>query len=136
MFKAGRSGGRGTGSLGFMQNIECEFRNAPRSSMMGFKLIKDPDRDRARYRDESPVVGPSVVYYGPTCAWDDWDTVTRYVGDFLEDRGYAGSVMRQSSIHRLISTIVMVASECIDDKKISEFDATTGKLWISGVSLD
>lgn len=117
MFKAGRSSGRGTGSLRFIRNIKC---NSPH--MINFRLSKVPKRNHAD--DRVRCLGDD----GDTCAWHDWEAVANYIGDSLVDRGYSNSIYCNSSIHRLVSTIVMVANECNDVTKYSEFD-TIGKVF-------
>lgn len=116
MFKAGRSSGRGTGSLRFIRNITCKSAH-----MTKFKLYKVPKRNHTH--DRVPDLGDDR----DNCAWHDWEFVTNHVEDFLADRLFSRSFMRNSTTHRLVSTIVMVASECNDVTKDSEFD-TIGKL--------
>lgn len=116
MFKAGRIGGRGTGSLRFIRNIRCRSGNA-----MDFKLYKVPKPNHAneRLRD----LGDDR----DKCAWHDWESVANYVEDFIVDRGFPAFFIHKSSVHQLIGAIVMVASECNGVTKDSDFD-TIGKL--------
>lgn len=96
---------------------------------MGFKFIKGPDPTVTNGRHMSPVHGPDVVEYGYNSAWCDSEWVTRFVGDFLVNQGFSESVMHRPSTRRLVSTIVMIAKECIDVPEASEF-YTTGELWV------
>lgn len=134
MFKAGRSSGRGTGSLRFIRNIECQFLNVPTEHpgywLIEFDLSKAPKRQKSHDGVGRLEDGPCVAYYEANCAWHDWEVVMRCVEKFLTDREFPSSVMHESSIHRLVSTIVMVASECTDVTDGSGFD-TFGKLWAS-----
>lgn len=133
-FKAGRKGGRGTGSLRFIRNIECQFVNVPTEQpgywYMEFKLSKAPKRQNPHDGVGGHEDGPCVAYYEENCAWHDWDFVITCVEKFLVDQEFPSSVMHESSIHRLVSTIVMVASECTAVTDGSGLD-TFGKLWAS-----
>lgn len=133
MFKAGRSGGRGTGSLRFIRNIECHFPNIPTEYpglwFMEFDLSKAPKRQEAQDSVRGLEDGPCVAYYEDNCAWHDWDFVITRVERFLADRDFPSYVMLESSIHRLVSTIVMVARECAGVTQDSE-SGVIGELWV------
>lgn len=124
MFKAGRTSGRGTGSLRFIRNITCKC-----PYKIEFRLSKVSKRNHAhdRVRD----LGDDR----DNCAWHDWESVANCVGDFSIDRGFSRRFMHKASVQRLVSIIVMVASECIDATKDSESDAI-GKLCVSGEDSD
>lgn len=124
MFKAGRTGGRGTGSLGLIRNIT--YRS---TYLMEFHLYKVPKRNHAndRVRD--------LEEERDNCAWHDLESVANYVEDFMVDRGFSTSLRHRSSVHHLISTIVMIASECNDVSQDSGFDAI-GKLCLPGEDSD
>lgn len=72
---------------------------------------------------------PLVPSNGQLQAWQNRDCVYTSVRRFLAERSLPPSIMRDSCIHRLISTIVMVASECTDVTEYVGFHSMLGRPW-------
>lgn len=64
-------------------------------------------------RGSKPGGVPVVAGDGPPQVWPDRDSVYACVRSYLTD-GYPDSIMRRPCVNCLISTILMVANECID----------------------
>ena len=121
VFKGGRSGGRATESLRFIQNIMCQLYYAADRHGLWWRLEVAFFADSRQYEGRDPELGGQLVPF--TCAWHDWDSVYKCVEEFLAEWKFPGSVMYDSCVHRLISTIVMVAHECAGVTKHVEFDS-------------
>lgn len=120
VFSAGGPEGRGSGSLRFVRRLLCEVMNVFDFGE-GYWLLQISFGARGSC-DEC---GYTVSGFGEQCfirdnegtAWHHWDSVYDHVDSMLHEQGRPGSTMEHESVHRFISTIVMIASECPDISK-------------------
>lgn len=136
VFKAGRSGGRGTGSLRFLQDIVCQM-NAAHPRLQHWKTkLKFVATSRRRGGGDGggpePAGVPLVPANGQFLAWQNRDSVYTSVRRFLAEQSLPPAIMRDSCVHRLISTIVMVASECTEVTEYVGLVSRLGQPWFSG----
>lgn len=120
VFKAGRSGDRGTGSLRFIQNVMCELHYTAEVGGLWWRLEVFFFANPGQRIDGNGTLELEGVAFDSFC-WHDWDSVYQCVREFLAEWTFPGSIMHNSCVHRLINTIVMVAHECPAVTKHVEF---------------
>lgn len=127
-FEAGRTGGRGTGSLQFIRDLKCEIIPTSADS---FRRVEVCFMD---------FEGPHMVFDHASCRnrwnrnvvfsrtgaqnWQDLLSVHRFVGKYLKD---VLGVTDGRCVWHLLSTVVMVAKECPGATKEIHFHADRAK---------
>lgn len=116
-FKGGRSGGRGTGSLRFICDIQCRLCKTTRYDC--WKMWVTFGAASGRRTD---VVECQEVQGGHRMAeitmvhfWHDLESIRDFFGsELLHCEKLPGRGMHEEYLNRLVSSVLMVASECIE----------------------
>jgi hypothetical protein len=132
VFKAGRSGGPGTGSLQFIRNLRCKqpcFSTRESFWMLEVAFMEISEGRGSVHRDCGDYDTRSSCRPRSARAWQDWDHVYRAVEKHIKKHPFLNSdtIMLETCVQRLISTAVMVATEC--PGVINEIHFHSDKSW-------
>lgn len=109
-FKAGRTGGRGTGSLQHIRHLACRMRSGSTERPLSLRVALIDSAYPRGFRRIFRQGWGSHTRYRPEDArvLQDWDLVHKLVEKCLSGE----KDLYESDMHRLISITVMVANEC------------------------
>lgn len=118
VFKAGRTDGRGTGSLRFIRNIQCRLYEAIHYDCwhmwVTFEVFSEQEQGKgivecAEDRDGLGVAERGVLYF-----WRDLASIRRFFDcELVKDNEFPGMDLDEESLHRLVTSALMMARECI-----------------------
>ncbi|KAK2609417.1 hypothetical protein N8I77_002914 [Diaporthe amygdali] len=130
VFKAGGAGVHGSGNLRFLRQLFCHCESDFDCEEYHWLLevaFERPGRcDEEEEEEEADIPvdfgdESSITIDQENTVWHDWDSVYEWVENELHQEGLPCSTMEHESVHRFITTIVMIARECPDVSKEINF---------------
>lgn len=116
-FKAGRTSGHGTGGMGFIRDMQCRLLQASHRRYWHLQVTFVARSQRRKGIDRVPVVRDSsrMDHNQVTRFWRDWESLRRYFDrELVREKELVVGVMHEEYLERLSSTVLMLASECIE----------------------